>query len=111
LYDIDAVYAVSKDLDLSVSFQQVFSDSRFNVPPSAGYIDNSTVPPTIYSSAGMTDLTRLVTTETGLAARADWRISRHVGCSLGYSFRMYDSGVSLLDGSVHETMLALTARW
>jgi hypothetical protein len=104
VYGIDAVYAATKEMDLSLSFQQVFSDARFDVQ---NVVDSTST----LSTAGITDLTRLATTETGLAARADWRISRHFGCSLGYSFRLYDSGVPQFDGSVHETMLALTARW
>jgi len=115
VYGIDAVYALTNETDLSISMQQVFSDARFSVPSAAGFslTDTSTVPPltTDFSTAGISALTRLASTETGLAARADWRISRHFGCSLGYSFRLYDSGVPLLDGSVHETMLAVTARW
>jgi len=71
----------------------------------------STTAPVTYSSAGITDLTRLDSTETALSARADWRINEVLGCSLDYSFRKYDSGQALYDGSIHTTMATLKARW
>ena len=64
-----------------------------------------------YSTAGITELTRLDTTETALSARADWRFNAVLGCSLDYSFRQYDSNQQLYNGSVHSTMATLKARW
>jgi hypothetical protein len=46
-----------------------------------------------------------------VTARADWRFSKHAGCSMDYCFRNYNSGNALFDGSVHTTMLSLTSRW
>lgn len=106
VYGLDAVYAVSEQLDLSLGFQQVLSTARFSVPNSGFEI-----PPTSYSTAGITDLTRLDTTESGVSARADWRVTAMLGCVLDYSFRLFDSGNSINDGSVHTTMLSLKARW
>lgn len=108
VYGIDAVYAVAEPLDLSVGFQQVRSAARFDVPVRvfalAGVTGN-------FTTAGITSLTRLDTVETGVTARADWRISKHVGCSMNYSYRNYNSGDALYDGSVHTTMVSLTSRW
>lgn len=102
-YTVDAVYAANDALDLSVSFQQIFSDNRFSAT------DNSTNPS--LSAAGIGDAARLVSTETGLTARADWRQNRTWGYSLAYSFKHLASHNALNGGSLHETMLALTGRW
>jgi hypothetical protein len=108
IYGIDAVYALTERLDLSLAFQQVLSRSRFDVPirsfTLAGMAGG-------FNTSGLTDLTQLDTTETGVTARADWHLNKHIGCSLDYSFRKYDSGNPLFDGSVHTTMLLLTSRW
>lgn len=113
VYGIDAVYALAEQVDLSLAFQQVRSDSRFNVQPNSAYtvLDTSSGTTETFTTAGITGLTRLDTTETGVSARADWRLGKHLGCALDYSFRLFDSGNPLFDGAVHATMLALTARW
>jgi hypothetical protein len=108
VYGIDAVYAVSEPLDIALAFQQVRSKSRFSVPDRSFTLAGAAG---IFTTSGITDLTKLDSTETGVSARADWRINAMLGCSLDYSFRMYDSGQSLYDGSVHSTMLTLKARW
>lgn len=113
VYGIDAAYALSEQLDVSLGLQQVRSNSRFSVQPDSAYtvLDTSSGTLTTFTTAGITGLTRLDTTETGIAARADWRLGKHVGCALDYSFRLFDSGNPLFDGAVHATSLALTARW
>lgn len=103
VYSIDTVLALARMIDLSLGFQQTFSDSRFSASDNS---QNATL-----SSNGIGDRSRLSATETGITARSDWRVSRNLGCSLGYSFRMFDSGQPLLDGTVHETLLSLTGRW
>ncbi len=103
VYSIDTVLALARMIDLSLGFQQTFSDSRFTAA------DNSQN--AALSSNGIGDRSRLSATETGITARSDWRVSRNLGFSLGYSFRMFDSGQVLLDGTVHETLLSLTGRW
>lgn len=103
LYSIDALLAVTRAIDLSLAFKQTFSNYGFTVT------DNSQNPD--LSSTGIGDTSRLISTETAITTRADWRISQHLGCSLGYGFRTYNSGQPIYDGSVHETLLALTGRW
>jgi hypothetical protein len=108
VYGIDLAYAVADPLDLSLGFQQVRSVSRFDVPTRvftlAGQTGN-------FDTTGISGLTRLDAVETGVTARAVWRIRKNVGCSLDYSFRKYYSGNELFDGSVHTTMVSLTSRW
>jgi len=108
IYGIDAVYAVIEPLDLSLAFQQVRSQARFEVPDRSFTLAGVAG---VFNTAGITGLTSLDSTETGLSARADWRITALLGCSLDYNFRMYASGQPLYDGSVHTTMATLKARW
>ena len=105
---VDAAYALSELLDVSLAFQQIRSFSRFNVQDFA-FTDPANG--TLYTSDGIRELTSLDTTETGVSARADWRITPQLGCSLDYTYKMYNSGNSLYDGSVHATMVTLKARW
>jgi hypothetical protein len=108
VYGIDATYAVAEPLDISLGFQQVRSASRFDVPSRVFTLAGVTGS---FDTTGITGLTGLDAVETGVTARADWRISKHAGCSMNYSFRNYNSGNALFDGSVHTTMLSLTSRW
>ena len=112
MYGIDANYAATEQLDLSLALQQVFSKENYHVPPISPFTaTNNSGEVTHYSSTGITGLSRLDTTETGLSARADGRVTSHLGCVLDYSFRVYDSGYEIYDGSVHTTMVFLKARW
>lgn len=108
VYGIDAVYAVSEPLDVSLGIQQVRSASRFDVPVQVFTLAGATGN---YDTTGITSLTRLDTVETGVTARADWRITKYAGCSLNYSFRKYNSGDVLNDGSIHTILVLLTSRW
>lgn len=103
VYSLDAVVALTSMLDLSLALQQTFSDVHFSAS------DNSTIAE--LSSSGIGDQAKLVSTATGLTSRADLRLNNHLGCSLGYSFRMLKAGQPDLDGTAHETLLALTGRW
>lgn len=108
VYGVDASYAVADPLDVSLSWQQVRSRARFGLPVRsftlAGLSDS-------FDTTGISELSRLDSTETGISARADWRITALVGCMLEYGFRRYDSGNPAIDGSVHTTMVHLKARW
>lgn len=108
VYGIDIAYAVAEPLDISLGFQQVRSGSRFDVPVQAFTLAGATGS---FDTTGITNLTRLDAVETGVTARADWRFSKHAGCSMDYCFRNYNSGNALFDGSVHTTMLSLSSRW
>lgn len=107
VYGVNVMYAATEQLDFSLAFQQVLSDARYDVPGNAAF----SILTATYSTAGITELTRLDTTETALSARADWRFNAVLGCSLDYSFRQYDSNQQLYNGSVHSTMATLKARW
>lgn len=108
VYGIDAVYSVIEPLDISLAFQQVRSQARFEVPDRSYSLAGL---PGIYSTAGITGVSKIDSTETGVSARLDWRINSLLGCSLDYGFRLFESGQPLYDGSIHSTLLTLKARW
>lgn len=108
LYGVDAVYAISEQIDLGASFQQVRSRSRF-VVGEAQFTDLLTS--TSYSTSGISDLTALESTETAVTARAGWRMTSRFGLSLEYGFRKYTTGNTLFDGSTHSIMTLLTGHW
>lgn len=113
VYGIDAVYAASDRLDLSLGLQQVRSDARFSVPSNVAFSATNTTTGVVtnYSSSGIGDLSKLVTTETGISTRVDWRITDLLGCVLDYGYRLYDSDSSVFDGSVHTATVSVRARW
>jgi hypothetical protein len=49
--------------------------------------------------------------ETGVSARGEWRFTPLLSSALDYSYRLYESGNSRYDGSVHTTMITLKGRW
>ncbi|RII30032.1 MAG: hypothetical protein CXR30_09570 [Geobacter sp.] len=108
VYGIDMAYAVSEPLDVSLAFQQVRSKSRFNVASQTFNLAGVTG---TFNTNDISGLNVLDSTETGVSARADWRITQMLACALDYSFRLYDSGNPAYDGSVHTTMLSLKAKW
>ena len=108
IYGIDAVYAISEPVDISASFQQSFSRSRFNVPFRSFSLAGVAGP---FDTSGITQLTSLDYVESAVSGRADWRISSIFGCSFDYNYRRFDSGNSDYDGSVHTAMLMFKAKW
>jgi len=108
VYGISSTYAVSDPLDISLAFQQVRSRASYSAA------DRNVVlagVPGTFNTSGIGNFSKLATIETGLSARADWRINQLLGCSLDYSLRRYDSDGGPYDGSVHSTTVLLKARW
>uniref|UniRef100_A0A831TZI6 Outer membrane channel n=1 Tax=Geobacter metallireducens TaxID=28232 RepID=A0A831TZI6_GEOME len=104
IYAINALYAASRDLDLSLAYQQVRSRSEFRPEGTTG--DGIT------TTEGVRELSRLRSLEHFLSARADYRVTKHFGCSLDYSYRVYDSRVSSDgEGAVHAVTALLKATW
>jgi hypothetical protein len=108
IYGIDAAYNVSEPLDVSLAFQQVRSQARFDAADRNFTLDGVTG---TFNTTGIGELSKLDSTETGVSARVDWRVTPFLGCSLDYSFRMYESGQPLYNGAVHSTMATIKARW
>lgn len=102
-YSLNSVIAVAKTVDLSVALQQTFAATRYSAS------DNSADP--ALSANGIGDPSRLLSTETMLTTRADWKLDQHLGCTLGYTFRNYNAGQPFQGGAVHETLLTLSGRW
>jgi len=111
VYGIDAMYALNDALDLSVALQQVRSKSRFDLPFRSFTLVDSNGNIILGDTVGISDLSKIDSTETGISTRMDLRITALIGCVLEYGYRRYDSGNPSIDGSVHTTMLQLKARW
>lgn len=108
VYSVDAVYGVADPLDVSLALQQVRSRVRFDLPVRTFTLAGV---PEAFDTSGISGLSRLDSTETGISARLDWRMTALLGCMLEYGYRQYDSGNPAIDGSVHTTMLLLKGRW
>ena len=101
VYGLDAVYRLNDRATLSLALQQIRSSSAFTVNPLAGA-----------DVAGITDVTRLKTLESSLAARADYRLFDGVSCALDYAYRDFDNKTSsLYEGTVHSIFASVTAKW
>lgn len=112
VYGLTLTYAPTPALDCSLALQQTKSSARFDAGSGSFTIcDTSGSNCTLYTTAGITDPSRLSTTESSVAFRTGWQFAPHVGCSLEYTFRHFDSNDAYYDGSVHTTLASLKATW
>lgn len=103
IYSINAVYRALDNLDISMAFQQVRSRSEFKP-------DEATSGGT--PTNGIRELSRVKTLENSLSARADYRVTKHFGCSLDYTYRTYDNQLSSDgEGAVHAVSALVKTTW
>jgi len=103
IYSVSAAFRASENLDLSCAYQQVRSRSEF-IPEAT--TSNGT------STAGIRELSRVKTLEHSLSSRIDYRLTKHVGCALDYTYRAYDNRLSPDgEGAVHVVTARLKATW
>ncbi|ABB31976.1 outer membrane channel, putative [Geobacter metallireducens GS-15] len=103
IYSVNAAYHASEQLDLSLAYQLVHSRSTFK----PGRTTSDGTP-----TDGISELSRIKTVEHSLSARADYRLMKHFGCSLDYTYRAYDNRLSSEgDGAVHEVTALLKTSW
>lgn len=104
MYSVNAVYRPFDDVDLSLAYQQVRSRSEFKPDETTG---NG-----VTSTAGVRELSRIKTLEHSLSARADYRVTKHLGCALDYTYRAYDNRLSSDgEGAVHAVTALLKTTW
>lgn len=104
IYSLNAVYGATDNLDLSLALQQVRSRAEFEPDGTTG--DGTT------STDGIRELSRIKTQEYSVSARADYRVTKHFGCSLDYSYRVFDNRVSSDgEGAVHAVTALLNTTW
>lgn len=104
IYSVNAAYRASEKVDLSCVYQQVRSRSEFSPEATTG--DGVT------STAGVRELSRVKNLEHSLSSRIDYRLTKHVGCALDYTYRAYDNRLSSDgEGDVHVVTAQLKAAW
>lgn len=103
IYSVNAAYHATEDVDLSIAYQLVRSRSVFRP-------ENFTSDGT--STAGVSTLSRVNTREHSLSARATYRVTKHFGCVLDYTYRAYNNRLSSEgDGAVHAVTALLKTTW
>jgi hypothetical protein len=101
IYAVSGVLRLDERLSLSLALQQVRSFAEFD-PKALATTDVS----------GVREISRLKTVESSLSARADYRLTDTVTCSLDYSYRDYDDKVSSsLNGTVQTIIASVAGRW
>ncbi len=104
IYGLNATYQCTEKLDLIMALQQVRSSSEFDPT----YVSFGTAGDT----GGIKEISRLFTVDSTLSARANYRFSKLLNCSLDYSLRDYnDKHSSLYDGTVQSMTAFLSAKW
>jgi hypothetical protein len=107
LYGVDAVFAATDQIDLSLSLQQVRSRAIFDVPSQSFVISA----PTVSTTTGIGSYNRLVSTESSISSRVDWRFNKTFGAALDYRYSAYRADDAQYNGDLHVTTVTLTARW
>ncbi len=103
IYSVSALYHCDERLDLALALQQVRSFAEFD--PQFLTVSSG-------DTSGIKEISRLMTVESTLSARADYRFARNLACALEYAFKDYDEkNTPLFNGSVNSVMLYLAAKW
>lgn len=103
IYSVNAAYHATEDVDLSLAYQLVRSRSVFK--PESSTSDGT-------PTAGVSTLSRVKTQEHSLSARATYRVTKHFGCALDYTYRAYNNRLSSDgDGAVHAVTALLKTTW
>lgn len=110
IYAVTGVYHHDERLDLSLALQQVRSYAEFD--PQFKSVPNPNNPPASIDTGGVKEISRLMTVESALSARADYRFAQNFSCALEYAFKDYDEkNTSIFDGSVNSVMIYLATKW
>ena len=104
VFSINSIYRYNDRLDLSLVLQQIHSRADYDP------VFMSPVP--TESTLGVRDLSKIKFVESSAAARADYRFTKNLNCSLEYSYRDYDDRYSsLFDGTVQIVTAQVGAKW
>lgn len=107
VYSINASYAATEKLDLSLSLQHSNSTSTFTPDP-ADFND----PLLRGSTAGIGELSAFSAVQRTVAARGEYRFNEVLSTSLEYTFRDYDDKKDdSRDGSAHAVVAVVAAKW
>ncbi len=110
IYGISAIVRPIDQLDITVGYQQVRSDSVFN----PGSLPNQPVASTVatYSMDGISELSRTQSVEHEVNTRIDYRITTNLSSTIEYLYRViYDHVDSSLNGGAHQIMASVGFKW
>jgi hypothetical protein len=107
VYGVNAAWAATELLDLSLMAQQIWSGSAFT-PQDAVF---SAVPG---DTSGIREITRQDTVISSASARGEYRFTRQLSGSLEYTVQDYNEKnpvYSAYNGTAHAVVAYLTAKW
>jgi hypothetical protein len=110
IYGISAIVHPIDQLDVTVGYQQVRSDSVFN----PGALPNQPVASSLatYSLDGISDLSRTQTVEHEVTTRIDYRVTTNLSSTVEYLYRViHDHVDSSLNGGAHQIMASVGFKW
>ena len=103
LYSLTAAYRLNEEVEFSLVGEQARTTAEF-APELV--VNGST------DTGGIREISRLRTVENSLSARADYRFSRNLSCTLNYGVRAFDEkDATFRDGTVHTVAASVTAKW
>ncbi|WP_026840641.1 porin family protein [Citrifermentans bremense] len=108
VYSLNAAYAATEKLDLSLSLQQSESTSNFSPDPAVFTV---VIPG---STAGIGELSTFRTVQRTVSARGEYRFNQVLSTSLEYTFRDYEDKKaenSAFNGSAHAIVAVVAAKW
>jgi hypothetical protein len=110
IYGVNAIVRPVDQLDVTVGYQQVRSDSVFN----PGGLPNQPVlsPVATYSLNGISELSRTQSVEHEVTSRIDYRVTENLSSTVEYLYRViHDQVDSSLNGGAHQIMASVGFKW
>lgn len=108
VYSLNASYAATEKLDLSLSLQQSESTSNFSPDPAVFTVG---IPG---STAGIGELSTFRSVQRTVSARGEYRFNQVLSTSLEYTFRDYEEKKAennAFNGSAHAIVAVVAAKW
>jgi len=112
VFGVNAGFAATEQLDLSLMLQQIRSGSAFTPQDRVFAVDGTGA--SSADTAGIRDITRQDTVISSASARGEYRFTKKYSGSLEYTLQDYNEKnpvYSAYNGTVHAVAAYLTAKW
>jgi len=112
VYGVNAGYAATEQLDLSLVLQQIRSASAFTPQDRVFAVDGTGA--SSADTSGIREITRQETVISSVSARGEYRFTSKYSGSLEYTLQDYNEKnpvYSAYNGTVHAVVAYLTAKW